>query len=114
MNASVLTAVLSFPADGASQRTGDELLHDLVRTRIDLLHAGVCIHPGYRVLRHVPVTPEKLKAAVDDVALLLGQPVLGHRRGRDVELTAQVPLDAVVDEHPADAGDRGAFGEFEA
>src|SRR5215470_7831368 len=81
------------------QRAGDKLFHDFIRAGVDLLHATVGVHPGYRVLDHITVATEKLQAAVDDLTLPVGEPVFGHRRGGDVELAAQVLRDAVVQEN---------------
>ena len=58
----------------------DDLLHDLVRAAVDARHARVGEGARDRVLEHVAVAAVQLQAAVDDAALQLGAPPLGHRR----------------------------------
>src|SRR3954470_5928481 len=91
----------------ASEDPGDQLLHDLVRAAVDLLHPGVRIHPGDRVLGGVAVAAEDLQALVHHLALSVGEPQLGHGRRRHVQLTTAVPGDAVVEEDPRGAGAGG-------
>src|SRR5262249_9457144 len=66
-----------------------------------------------RVLAHVTVAAEQLQASVDYLALLFGEPPLGHRRRAVVELTAQVPFDARVEEYPRHVGLGLALGQDE-
>jgi hypothetical protein len=61
------------------------LFHDLVGAAVDALHAGVDVHLGDRVFEHVAVAAEQLHALVDDLALQVRDPVLGHR-GRTVSM----------------------------
>lgn len=56
----------------------------------------------------------QLQAAVDQLDLLVGGPVLGHRGLLDGELLLVEQLDAPVDEDPGQLGLGGELGELEA
>src|SRR5215472_4678107 len=81
------------------KRAADQFFHDLVRAAVDLLHPAVGIKPRDRVFPHVAVAAVELQALVDDLALQVGGPVLGHGGGGDVELALEMARNAIVDEH---------------
>src|SRR5262245_56258604 len=85
---------------GLSQAAGNHQLHDLVGAAIDALHPGVAIHAGDRELVHIAIAAKELQTAIDDRALQIGETVLRHRRGGGVEAAAEMPFDAMIDEHP--------------
>ena len=58
--------------------TGDEHLHDLIGPAIDALDASILIHLADRIFSHVAVAAEQLQALIDDLALQVADPVLGH------------------------------------
>ena len=59
------------------------------------------------------VTTGEFNALVEDLALHVGQPPLGHGRGRVVEPALRVRADAVIDEEPGRPGQRRALGQHE-
>src|SRR5690349_23354950 len=68
---------------------------------------------GDREFVHVPIAAMQLQAAVDDGALQIGDAVLGHRCGGRIELALEMPLDAMIDEHPRHHRLGLAFGKLE-
>src|ERR1700722_2831139 len=83
-----------------SQRARDEFFHDFVGAGVDLLDPCIGVHVGDGVFQAVAVSAEHLEASVDDRALLIGQPVLGHRGRGCIEIPPDESLDAIVDEGP--------------
>src|SRR5690349_3278069 len=96
------------------ERAPYQFLHDLVGATVDLLNPAVGVEPGDRVFPHVAVAAVELQALVDDLALQVGGPVLGHGGGGDVELALEMAGDAVVDEHAGDMGLGLELGEAKA
>src|SRR5699024_10769651 len=92
------------PPTGCSETeiAADELLHDLVVARPDLVHAGVLPGTGDAVLVHEAVPAVQLHALVEDVALDLAGPPLGLRGVDRGELALGVGDDAGVDVGLAD------------
>src|SRR5436190_3513771 len=84
------------------QASGDQELHDLVGTGVDPHHSRIAVHARDRELVHIAVTAEELQTAIDDLALQIGEPVLGHRGGNRIERATEITLDAVVVKHPPD------------
>src|SRR5699024_10243678 len=72
----------------------DELLHDLVRARPDLVDPGVLPGPGDAVLVHEAVAAVQLDALVEDLALDLRGPPLRLRGVDGRELPLRVRHDA--------------------
>src|ERR1043165_330391 len=68
------------------QAPRDQHLHDLVGAGVDALHPRVAEHARDRVFVHIAIPAEQLQATVDDVALQVGEAVLGHRRCDGIEL----------------------------
>src|SRR5437868_3122115 len=99
--------------ESRSQTPRDQQLHDLVGAGVDALHAGVAVHARDRVFVHITIAAEQLQTAVDDFVLQVREPVFRHRGGDGIELTAQVPLHAVVVEDAADGRLALALGELE-
>src|SRR2546421_3795540 len=98
---------------GELQTPRDQQLHDLVGAGIDALYPRVAVHARNRVFVHIAIAAEQLQAAVDDLVLQVGEPVLRHRGGHGVELALDMPLDAMVVEDPPDGRLALAFGELE-
>ena len=93
----------------------DQFLHDLVGAAVDRLHPRVGVHAGDRVLGHVAVAAEQLQALVDHLALLLGAPPLGHRRGRGVQRAGdQRAAMQSLTKHARHVRRGGALGQLEA
>src|SRR5438128_10804756 len=101
------------PASGDSQAPRDDHLHDLVAARIDAHDASVAVEPRDRIFVHIAVAAEQLQAAVDDLALHLGDPELGHRGGGGVERALEIALDAMIVKHARDRRLGLALGEHE-
>src|SRR5262245_14536011 len=80
----------------------DQELHDFVGTGIDPHHPRVAVHARDRELLHIAVAAEELQAAIDDLSLQIGQPVLGHGRGDGIERPVEIALNAMVVKHPRD------------
>lgn len=91
----------------------DELLHDLVRTAVDLLHPGIGVEASNRVFDHVPVAAEYLQAAVNDPVLSIRRPVLPGRRLLCRQRSLDVFAGEVVDEGADGQCLGGTFGEDE-
>ena len=92
---------------------GDQHLHDFVGAPVDALYSSIRVHLGDGVFVHVARAAVKLKALVDDFALRIGAPVLGHGGRFRVELAFQVPEHAVVHEGARYPGLGFALGQLE-
>src|SRR2546422_683861 len=66
------------------------------------MHAAVGPHAGDRVIRHKPVPAVELQALIDDAALAVGEPILGHGGREGIELAGDEAFDAVVEEYAGD------------
>src|SRR5690606_19856902 len=95
------------------QGAADHLLHDLVGAAVDALHARVGVGARDRVLQHEAAAAVQLQALVDDLALHVGGPELGHGGGGRVELVLAHPGEAVVDEAASYPGLGLQLGELE-
>lgn len=95
------------------QGTSDDRFHDLVRSTVDALYAGVFIHPADQIFAHVAIAAMELHTSIDNLAMAIGKPVFGHRRSRGLKLATEVLFDAVVVEHLTSMRDGVAFGQFE-
>src|SRR5262249_24424239 len=86
---------------------------DLVGAGIDTHHARVAIHTRDRKFLHVAIAAEELQAAIDDLSLQVGDPILGHGGRNRIKRAAKIALDAMIVKHPRDCRLRFAFGEPE-
>src|ERR1044072_8186923 len=84
------------------ERSRDQQLHDLAGAAVDALDPGVAPGAGDRIVVDIAVAAVELEAGVDQLAMRLGDPELGDRRGCGVELAGEEAGDAVVDEDPGD------------
>lgn len=76
------------------------------KRRVDL-GGNWSTRPDSRILK-------QLEAAIDDLALQVGEPPLAQGDREVVNVTCQKPAGAVVQEHACAVGVGGALDEFEA
>src|SRR5690606_8767367 len=86
---------------GRLQVPADEQFHDFRSTSVDAADAGVGEDARNRIFAHVAVAAEQLQALVDDAALALGGPQLGHGALLRSQGAGDDTLQALVQERPA-------------
>src|SRR5690606_38840689 len=101
------------PCGSQPERLGDDRLHHLGRASEDAGHPSVGVHPGDRVLQHVPVAAVQLQAAVDHPGLQLGAVHLHLGRVRRGELPDVVLLQRPVQQRPPRLDLHRATGQLE-
>src|SRR5216683_6521513 len=104
-----------FGADRISKsiRPADDFFHDLVGAAINPLRPGIDESPADRIVAHVAIAAMELQAFVDDLALQIGGPVFGHRRGFDVQFFVQRQTNTAIDKDTRNLRFRSEFCELE-